>query len=187
MNNKDPNKNHIPLNDIPKKNIHQVPDGYFEKLPQQIQQRVVGHKSNAIWNWSWSPSRIFAGTLSAISIIALVLYFSIFKNDESINNKNVVTLKLPSSLSAEVIDSGKTENNNYRKTNEHVNPKPIKDQLDNDIKVIAHQDTNNIEVPEVKKQNAEILIAQLDKSTIAAYLETENTEEYEWEEVNARL
>jgi hypothetical protein len=29
------------LEDIPKKNIHQVPDGYFEKLPGMIQAKVT--------------------------------------------------------------------------------------------------------------------------------------------------
>ena len=158
MNNKDPNKNNISLNDIPKKNIHHVPDGYFEKLPQQIQQRVVGHKSNAIWNWSWSPSRIFARTLSAVSIILLVLYFSIFKNYESINKKNVITLNPSRSLPTAVPDSVKIENNKYKKSIEYIDSKPFKDQLDEGDKIIAHKDTNNIEKPEVKKPNAEILI-----------------------------
>ncbi len=33
------------LNDIPKKNIYEVPDGYFEKLPGVIQSRVAAKET----------------------------------------------------------------------------------------------------------------------------------------------
>jgi hypothetical protein len=39
------------LEDIPKKRVFEVPDGYFEKLPGIIQSRVSGHADKPSW-WS---------------------------------------------------------------------------------------------------------------------------------------
>ena len=40
------------LDEIPKKNIFKVPEGYFEKLPTVIQSRVAG-EAHATAGWSW--------------------------------------------------------------------------------------------------------------------------------------
>ena len=49
------------------------------------------------------------------------------------------------------------------------------------------QTDKGIKPEQVARVEAEVLIAQLDKTAIAAFLETENTEEYEWEEVNVKM
>lgn len=187
MNNKDPN-NDFSLNDIPKKNIHQVPDGYFEKLPNHIQQIIRGQKSNGIWALSWPPSKIFVGTLSAASIIILTLYLSIFKHHEGINFKTVAIQKplIPSPRAAN--DSVKIGNNLNKKTFEDISLTPLKELVEKDNKAIVYKDTSKLGKPEqVAKVDAEVLIAQLDKTAISVYLETENTEEYEWEEINVKM
>lgn len=187
MNNKDSNNN-ISLTDIPKKNIHQIPDGYFEKLPNQIQQRATGQKSNGIWNISWPPSKIFFGTLSAASIIVLVLFLSIYRNHESVTLKTV-TIETPSiSYPTADKDSVKIENNLNKKTFEDENLARLKEPVESDNKAIVYQDTSEALKPEqAARVEAEVLIAQLDKTAIAAFLETEDTEEYEWEEVNVKM
>jgi len=44
------------LEDIPRKPIYQVPDGYFERLPQVIQSRVSHESQGArlLLSWGWA-------------------------------------------------------------------------------------------------------------------------------------
>lgn len=54
------------LEDIPKKNIFEVPDGYFEKLPGVVQSRVAAQAKGKATQWVFAlryaiPILIFAG------------------------------------------------------------------------------------------------------------------------------
>jgi hypothetical protein len=42
------------LEDIPRKNIYQVPEGYFDQLPQVVQSRVVQAKDANIFSFQWN-------------------------------------------------------------------------------------------------------------------------------------
>lgn len=54
------------LEDIPKKNIFDVPEGYFEKLPGMIQARTTGAPAHAGTSW--------VGVLKyALPVVAVVL------------------------------------------------------------------------------------------------------------------
>lgn len=59
------------LEDIPKKNIFQVPDGYFEKLPGVIQARVA-KPEKAVW---FVPVLKYALPVLAV-VVAGILWFS---------------------------------------------------------------------------------------------------------------
>ncbi len=59
------------LEDIPKKNIFEVPEGYFEKLPGIIQARVAKPESA---KWYWSPTIKFALPVLALVAIGLVWF-----------------------------------------------------------------------------------------------------------------
>lgn len=58
------------LEDIPKKNIFEVPEGYFEKLPGIIQARVAKPEPT---RWYWSPGVKFA--LPVVGLIALGIFW----------------------------------------------------------------------------------------------------------------
>jgi len=54
------------LEDIPKKNIFEVPEGYFEKLPGIVQSRVAVHSKSKTTQWVFAlryalPILILAG------------------------------------------------------------------------------------------------------------------------------
>ncbi len=59
------------LEDIPKKNIFQVPDGYFEKLPGVIQARVA-KPEKAVW---FVPVLKYALPVLAVVVLG-ILWFS---------------------------------------------------------------------------------------------------------------
>ncbi len=61
------------LEDIPKKNIFEVPEGYFEKLPGIIQSRVAKPESAQIF---WIRSLKYAIPIAAIAVIGMFWYAS---------------------------------------------------------------------------------------------------------------
>ncbi|GHA78286.1 hypothetical protein [Pontibacter akesuensis] len=63
-------KREIKLNDIPKRQPYQVPDGYFDKLPMQVMARTVAPEAPAPWlEQVWRPMRL------AIAPLLLLLVF----------------------------------------------------------------------------------------------------------------
>ena len=68
------------LEDIPRKNIFEVPDGYFDRLPNAIQERIAEQKVSR-WSFVFSNSWKFA--LPAVAAV-VVVFFVWFKNDPSI-------------------------------------------------------------------------------------------------------
>ncbi len=60
------------LEDIPRKNIYQVPEGYFERLPQVIQSRVSQEQKSARFAFSWGLAWRVA--LPAV-MLAMALWF----------------------------------------------------------------------------------------------------------------
>jgi len=61
------------LDDIPKKNVFDVPDGYFEKLPGVIQSRVAKPERLASWN-PWLITRVAVPVLLLVG--AGIFWFS---------------------------------------------------------------------------------------------------------------
>ncbi|MFN7406336.1 MAG: hypothetical protein ACK5SL_07360 [Cyclobacteriaceae bacterium] len=61
------------LDDIPKKNVFDVPDGYFEKLPGVIQSRVAKPERLANWN-PWLITRVAVPVLLLVG--AGIFWFS---------------------------------------------------------------------------------------------------------------
>ena len=64
------------LDDIPKKNIYKVPDGYFEKLPGIIQSRIAEKEESRGWSWSWSLSLKLALPVAIIAVAGIFWFRS---------------------------------------------------------------------------------------------------------------
>src|SRR5687767_9663090 len=62
------------LEDIPKKQIFEVPEGYFEKLPSIIQSRVTGKESEIKSRWT-VYRYAFRYALPAVVIFAAGLFW----------------------------------------------------------------------------------------------------------------
>lgn len=62
------------LEDIPKKQVFEVPDGYFDALPTRIQARISAEKSTPALSFAWSQLKY---ALPAVMIAAAaILWFS---------------------------------------------------------------------------------------------------------------
>jgi hypothetical protein len=62
------------LEDIPKRNIFEVPEGYFDRLPLQIQSRIEKEAPNKITLPSFSLSWQYAIPVLAIGFAAYILW-----------------------------------------------------------------------------------------------------------------
>lgn len=70
------------LEDINKKNIHKVPEGYFDELPQMIQSKIA--EQNVITSGTFQRSKAFRyGFQLALPVAILLMvvgYFAFFNN-----------------------------------------------------------------------------------------------------------
>jgi len=67
------------LSDIPKHNVHRVPDGYFDRLPMQIMERTAqrGHIATAPWLAKlWQPLRYAVAPLLLLLLFVGAYLFS---------------------------------------------------------------------------------------------------------------
>lgn len=57
------------LDDIPRKNIFDVPEGYFDQLPARVQARISASSRDRSASWSWTGALRYA--LPALVAVAL--------------------------------------------------------------------------------------------------------------------
>lgn len=63
------------LEDVPKKNIFDVPDGYFEKLPGMIQARTSGSTTDLAPAWGLPVLRYALGVAGVVAVVASVWWW----------------------------------------------------------------------------------------------------------------
>ncbi len=84
--------NKFDLDKLPKENIFQVPDGYFEELPMRIQARTSA-KTSATSLVSWSARRTWA-SIAACTLVATLGYFTLIPRQESIGEESLSGVKI---------------------------------------------------------------------------------------------
>ena len=74
-------KKDFKLSDLPKRNIYEVPDKYFDRLPTQIMERTAGAGySPAPWYAAaWKPLRMALASLALLLAVGVV-YFTQLRN-----------------------------------------------------------------------------------------------------------
>lgn len=74
-------KKDIKLNDIPKRNIYEVPEKYFDRLPAQIMARTAGAGyAPAPWYAAaWKPLRLALAPLVLLLVIGVVYFTQLNK------------------------------------------------------------------------------------------------------------
>lgn len=73
------------LEDIPKKQNFEVPEGYFEKLPGIIQSRVTKPREDASW---WSAYRYSVRLVlpAVIFVVAGIFWYNHSQGDKNVEN-----------------------------------------------------------------------------------------------------
>lgn len=76
-------KENTDLNKIPKKDLHQAPEGYFEALPDKILQRIDGEEKRKERKLGVQVSWSTIGYAAAASIVLLVAVLIGIRNNEN--------------------------------------------------------------------------------------------------------
>lgn len=72
-------KKDMKLSDIPKRHVHQVPDGYFDRLPMRIMERTAAREQVAATAWYaslWRPVRYAVAPLILLLLFVGVYFFN---------------------------------------------------------------------------------------------------------------
>ena len=85
-------KKDIKLSDIPKHNVHQVPEGYFDRLPMRIMERTAAREQVAAAAWYtqlWRPVRYAVAPLVLLLLFVGVYFFNIQQEQQQVQQAGV--------------------------------------------------------------------------------------------------
>lgn len=185
-------RKHIKLEDIQKKNVYKVPGAYFEQLPRQIQTRIAARNKTWKWDWAFVPeTRMARAAVLLLMVVCGIVFINIRNNNIT---KHLATTKVISTKKLNKLNSNSEEilslkPDFYNKIEVANVPKKYLKNVPQPMETIALpiQDSTFAETIAALKIDAATIIANLDKEEISNYLKTEDSEEYEWEEVSAKL
>ena len=109
------------LDEIPKKQIFTVPDGYFEDLPMRIQARIQTPESKSSWIPEFNLALKFALPVILIGVILVIVWVNLPRTEDALANLDAVpTEQLLAYLEADEISTEEIiENGNF--TNAAIN------------------------------------------------------------------
>ncbi len=104
------------LDEIPKKQIFTVPDGYFEDLPMRIQARIQTPERKSSWIPEFNLALKFALPVVLVGVISVLVWVNLPRTEDALANLDgVPTEQLQAYLETEEI----IENGNF--TNAAIN------------------------------------------------------------------
>lgn len=109
------------LDEIPKKQIFTVPDGYFEDLPMRIQARIQTHERKSSWIPEFNLALKFALPIVLFGVISVIVWVNLPKTKDALANLDTIpTEQLLAYLEADEISTEEIiENVNF--TNAAIN------------------------------------------------------------------
>jgi hypothetical protein len=123
-------KGRIRLDDIRKEVPFSVPEGYFEKLPQQIQSRIpAGPARKPVVSWTWQRA---TGLVAAMAIILVLVWVTVPERQGSLGQE-----PLSGVSNASIIDYLEDENVSYYDLSEH---KVVQSAFETDSTVLYYLD-----------------------------------------------
>ncbi len=83
-------KKRVALDDIPKKALFSVPEGYFDELPQRVQTRVA--KPSPAFTISWNWQRTLA-SLASVGLVAVLVFQSMPRKQGALGTEMLTTVE----------------------------------------------------------------------------------------------
>jgi hypothetical protein len=167
---KEQHKGKIGLEGMKKKNIYSVPDGYFDKLPYSIQEKITAHKKPWPESLQLSPVKYTLGGIAAL-VLAIFIYLIIPKEQQQIAKKDLIEkdsiIKQTENNNQEVLPAAPHNNN----TVAVEKPKILNDSSD-----------KNTVITNEKLGSPESYLAELSSEDIQEYLDLNDQEDFQTEE-----
>lgn len=82
-------KKDMKISDIPKRNVHQVPDGYFDRLPMQVMERTAAREQVTAAGWFapfWQTARYAVAPLILLFLLFGVYFLNVQPEQQSTVN-----------------------------------------------------------------------------------------------------
>ncbi|GAB3532681.1 hypothetical protein GCM10027443_16840 [Pontibacter brevis] len=82
-------KKDMKISDIPKRNVHQVPDGYFDRLPMQVMERTAAREQVTAAGWFapfWQAARYAVAPLILLFLLFGVYFLNVQPEQQSTVN-----------------------------------------------------------------------------------------------------
>ncbi len=137
-------KNRIRLDDLKKEPPFSVPDGYFDKLPQIIQSRIVSEPvRQPLVGWSWQRS---LALVSATALIFVLVWVTVPERQGSLGQEPLSGIS-----DASIVDYLEEQNISYYDLSEH---KVVQKAFDTDSTVLNYLDGMDEEL--IRQQILEI-------------------------------
>lgn len=83
------NENPFSLDQLPKRDVFQTPDGYFDQLPSRIQARAVETSRRRTPIWTWRRTWL---SLGGAGLVAALVYLSIPTRQETLGQETMGTV-----------------------------------------------------------------------------------------------
>lgn len=90
-------KKDIKLSDIPKHNVHQVPEGYFDRLPMRIMERTAAREQVTTDTWYeqlWRPARYAVAPLILLLLFMGIYFFNLQQEQQQVQQAAVTVSSL---------------------------------------------------------------------------------------------
>jgi hypothetical protein len=137
-------KNRIRLDDLKKEPPFSIPDGYFDKLPQIIQSRIVSEPvRQPLVGWSWQRS---LALVSATALIFVLVWVTVPERQGSLGQEPLSGIS-----DASIVDYLEEQNISYYDLSEH---KVVQKAFDTDSTVLNYLDGMDEEL--IRQQILEI-------------------------------
>ena len=123
-------KNRIRLDDLKKETPFSVPDGYFDKLPQIIQSRIVSEPiRKPLMGWSWQRS---LALVSAMALMIVLVWVTVPERQGSLGQEPLSDIS-----DASIVDYLEDQNISYYDLSEH---NVVQKAFDTDSTVLNYLD-----------------------------------------------
>jgi len=136
------------IDDINKKNIHKVPEGYFDQLPQQIQARIA--EQNATKKQFWLAYNLKYAI--PIVLLLVVVAISIFNLSNESSPEELLAEVSTEELILYLEDSDMTT----EELIEAIDYESIEIEFDNETDIIDNEELNDIEMEKLMNDYQEI-------------------------------
>ena len=95
------------LNDIPKHNIYEVPEGYFDRLPMRVMEQTAAKGAAAAPRFAgfWQPVRLVLAPLVLLLVFVGVFFFNIDVTQQQPQPEYVSLGSIPEAEIVDYLDS----------------------------------------------------------------------------------
>jgi hypothetical protein len=174
-------KEKINLESMDKKSVHSVPDGYFDKLPYSIQEKIAMKEKPLFEGWKLKPAK-YAVAGFCLLMFTVFIYLTIPKDQKLVSKKDIIEIKKDSLYNS-------IENNQQKAKDKEIVPAPLSNNsvaIDQPKMKILNKDSdkNKDTIPlEEKLGSPESYLVEMSAEEIQEYLDINEQDDFQMDDI----